>query len=191
MVSFDISNGKNKPQTYLDRLRKFANSKYKTSEIKQSHPTVVLSLNHINFELVPAVFEYGYQIPSPSSSYLDWIPTDPNGTNQSLQDKNKNNNYFIKPLVRLVKYWNAKNGYPYASFELEQYVVQQYYYPTTALKDLFYQFWSGIGYSYSTAQWVKDRVDLAKKRTANAQAYETNNQPGSAEIEIKKVIPVL
>lgn len=42
------------PQTYLNKLKKFVNFYYSTSEIKQSHPTIQLNLNHITFELVPA-----------------------------------------------------------------------------------------------------------------------------------------
>jgi len=57
MVVFDTSDGKKKPQTYLNRLKNFAESKYSRSEIHQSHPTMVLSLNHIKFELVPAIYE--------------------------------------------------------------------------------------------------------------------------------------
>ena len=68
MVVFDSTDGQKKPQTYLDRLRRFAEEKYSTSEIAQSNPTIVLSLNHIKFELVPAIYNYSYQIPSPASS---------------------------------------------------------------------------------------------------------------------------
>ena len=106
MIVFNTSvDGIKKPQTYLDRLRIFANKKYATSEIFQSHPTIVLSLNHINFELVPAIYNYSYQIPSPASSWSEWLATDRAGTNQALLDKNKTENYQIKPLVRLIKYW--------------------------------------------------------------------------------------
>lgn len=54
------------PQTYLNKLRDFVNYYYRTSEIKQSHPTIQLNLNHITFELVPASHNilFGYQIPS-------------------------------------------------------------------------------------------------------------------------------
>ncbi len=127
LIVFDTADGKKKPQTYLDRIRQFAELKYSSSEIKQSHPTVVLSLNHISFELVPAVLEYSsYQIPSPATSYSEWIVTDPIGANQALQTKNKDNNFLVKPLVRLIKYWNAKNGFPFTSYSLEQYIVGQY-----------------------------------------------------------------
>ncbi|MCY9763514.1 hypothetical protein M5X06_11620 [Paenibacillus alvei] len=42
------------PQTLLNHLRAFAEAYYGRSEIKQSHPTMVLELQHIKFELVPA-----------------------------------------------------------------------------------------------------------------------------------------
>lgn len=43
------------PQTYLDRLRTFADMHFPRSTIRQSHPTMVLELAHINFDLVPAI----------------------------------------------------------------------------------------------------------------------------------------
>ena len=53
MIVFSDSSAK--PQTYLDRVREFAETYYTRSEIFQSNPTIVLSLNHIRFELVPAI----------------------------------------------------------------------------------------------------------------------------------------
>ena len=92
MIEFDTSDGKNKPQTYINRLKRFAEAKYSRSEIHQSHPTIVLQLNHINFELVPAVKSfYSLQIPSPASSWQEWIDTDPSRINSQLLDKNKQN----------------------------------------------------------------------------------------------------
>lgn len=137
MVVFDTSDGQKKPQTYLDQLKVFAEKKYSTSEISQSSPTIVLSLNHIRFELVPAINNYGYQIPSPASSWSEWISTDPSSSNQIIMDKNNAENYQIKPLVRLIKYWNANQGHPCASFELEQYIVNKYYLSCVSLKDYF------------------------------------------------------
>jgi len=191
MVVFNTSDGQKKPQTYLDRLKKFAENKYSTSEIFQSSPTIVLSLNHIRFELVPAINIYGYQIPSPASSWSEWISTDPSATNQMIIDKNSTENHQIKPLVRLVKYWNAKQGHPFASFDLEQYIVQKYYWSCVSLKDYFYAFWEGFSCTYDTAQHIKDKVERAKKYAATAKQHEADNMPLSAELEIKKIVPIL
>jgi hypothetical protein len=191
MVVFDTSDGQKKPQTYLDRLKVFAEKKYSTSEISQSSPTIVLSLNHIRFELVPAINNYGYQIPSPASSWSEWISTDPSSSNQIIMDKNNAENYQIKPLVRLIKYWNANQGHPFASFELEQYIVNKYYLSCVSLKDYFYAFWEGFTCTYDTAQHIKDKVERAKKYAATAKQHEADNMPVSAEIEIKKIVPLL
>ncbi len=191
MVLFDTSDGQKKPQTYLDRLRRFVDAKYSTSEIRQSHPTIVLSLNHINFELVPAIYNYGYQIPSPASEYFEWMSTNPSGINQSLQDKNKNNNYKIKPLVRLIKYWNASKGHPFTSFSIEEDIISRSFWSCSTLNDYFYDFWSGFNCTYDTPQYKKNMVDNAKGYAKKAKEYEDSNMPISAESEIKKIVPSL
>lgn len=189
MVVFSTAGGQKKPQTYLDNLKSFANAKYATSEIYQSHPTLVLSLNHIKFELVPAIYDYGYKIPS--SSWTDWTYTDPVKANQDLLDKNVANNYEIKPLVRLIKYWNAKQGYLFTSFSLEQYIINKYFWGCTSTKDYFYQFWDDFESSLSSPQSTKDKVARAKKYAKQAKEYESNSMPITAEDEIKKIVPSL
>jgi len=191
MIVFDTSDGQKKPQTYLDRLKKFAEGKYSTSEIFQSSPTIVLSLNHIKFELVPATYNYGYQIPSPASSWADWMPTDPVAANKALQDKNTAENSKIKPLVRLIKYWNALKGHPFTSFSLEQHIISRYFYSCSSLSDYFYAFWSGFDCPSGASQTTKDKVATAKKYAQNAKDYEARNYPVTAEDEIKKIVPSL
>ena len=191
MVVFNTSDGPKKPQTYLDRLRRFVEARYSTSEICQSHPTIVLSLNHINFELVPAINNYGYQIPSPASSGLEWTSTDPYGTNELLKNINKDNNDQIKPLVRLIKYWNTRNGYPFTSFSLEQHIVSRLFWGGSTLKDYFYEFWSGFTYPYDTAQYIEKMVENAKSHAKKAKEYEDINRPVSAKLEIQKIVPSL
>lgn len=192
MVVFNTSNGQKKPQTYLDNLRKFAEAKYSTSEISQSSPTIVLSLNHIKFEIVPAITNsYGYQIPSPASSWSEWMPTDPVAFQKVLQDKNVVENSQIKPLVRIVKYWNAKKDHPFASFILEQYIVNKYFYSCSALRDYFYAFWTDFNCTLDSPQYVKDLVATAKKYAQNAKDYEAKGYATTAEDEIKKIVPSL
>ncbi len=119
------------------------------------------------------------------------MPTDPTGFSQSLQDKNVAENFQIKRLVRLVKYWNASNGSPYTSFSLERYIVGKYFYSCTSLKDYYYAFWSDFNYEYSTAQYIKNKIDTAKKYVTNAKNYESSGMPIAAENEIKKMVPAL
>lgn len=62
-LSFEPRNNyPKKPQTYLNYLKSFAESKYPQSLYKQSFPAVVLELNHIKFDLVPVIIDdFGYQ----------------------------------------------------------------------------------------------------------------------------------
>lgn len=107
------------PQTYLNKLKDFAERYYNRSEIHQSSPTIVLELNHIKFEIVPAKCEYGnYYI---IDKQIKWMRTDPNGLNSNLTTCNTNNKNMIKPVVRLIKYWNIeKNSRGISSYELEE-----------------------------------------------------------------------
>jgi hypothetical protein len=195
MVVFDTSSGQYQPQTYLDRLKRFTEAKYSTSERSQSHPTIVLSLNHIKFELVPAIqssiYSQSYSIPSPASDWMQWITANPSQINQQLQTKNTACNSQIKPLVRLVKYWNAKNGYPFRSFELETYIINQSFWNCISLKDYFYQFWNGFSCQYGTAQYIKDKVDRAKRIIAETKNHETKELPATAELHIQALLPPL
>lgn len=111
------------PQTFLNKLKRFAEAKYSTSEIYQSSPTIVLELNHIKFELVPAREVYYWNtdyfyIPQNSTT---WMTTRPKSFDDSLTECNKNNHNIIKPIVRLLKHWNIENNYRDAqSFSLEE-----------------------------------------------------------------------
>ncbi|WP_425391700.1 SMODS domain-containing nucleotidyltransferase [Ekhidna sp.] len=180
-----------KPQTFIDRLRKFAQNKYNTSQIAQSHPTVVLSLNHIKFDLVPAYEDWWSKyIPAPKSDYTDWLSTSPNDFNKELTDKNDSNYSLIKPMIRLVKYWNAQNGYVYDSYELEKSLVANGYWSCFNLKDYFFSAIDDLS-TWNLPQYKTDKVERAKRIVQDTKTYEQADMAYQAENEIKKIIPVL
>ena len=190
MIVFDDNTYK--PQTYLNRLKNFAEYYYSCSEIYQDNPTIVLKLNHIKFELVPALSTYTegqYRIPDKANSYSDWIYTNPNYFNKELTEKNKNNNCKIKPMIRLVKYWNADRGHLFYSFLKEKDIVDKYYYNCSNVKDYFFYYMlsmSDSGYKY---QKTADEVKRAKKIINQVKEYEKAGYPVTAENEIKKLLP--
>ena len=184
-----------KPQSYLNRLRKFAEKYYSTSDIKQSHPTIKLNLNHITFELVPAQNAWfsGYKIPSKKYGIDDWIDTNPNDFNQALTEKNKEYGCVIKPLIRLVKYWNARNGYIFESFSLEKWVVEQSFsgtsiFYTPDLKECLFQCFERIG-TGNLSEANKNKVNRAKTIVAEVRKLEKDGYPVTAEDKINKLIP--
>lgn len=178
-----------KPGSLIQRLAKFAGDRYLSSEVFQSHPTIVLNLNHLKFELVPAYKSWGsYYIPASASSWSEWISTDPNGFNSSLVTKHKDNGYLIKPMIRLIKHWNAVNGYVYESFLLEKDIVGRWYVGCSSLSDYISMYfdWSSSG---SLPQYKKDKVDRAKEIIKKVKDYQRQGNELFAELEIKKLFP--
>ena len=175
-----------KPQTFLNKLKEFANYYYSTSEIYQSSPTNVLELRHIKFELVPAQKRNGfYYIPDNSS---DWQWTDPDSLKDRVNTAHRNNGYKVKPILRLMKHWNVNKNYrDMASFSLEDTVAQdlQYAYVTcTSYTDYLKKAFMAIKYKTNSY-----RVQLAIGRIDKALEYESDGMPYSALLEIKKVFP--
>lgn len=176
------------PQTYLDRLRRFADQHYSTSDIKQSSPSLVLQLNHIKFDLVPALKVWGttYQIPNGSSA---WQYTNPNDFNWKLDTLNQNETYKIKPMIRLLKYWNAQADYVFDAYSLEKYVINLSYYGKSNIRDYLFTAFDNIDLSSAQTQWRKDKLKRAKEIITAVRSLELNGYPNLAEAEVKKLIP--
>ncbi len=218
MVVF--SDGSSQPQTYLDRLRRFAQACYSTSEIEQSSPTIVLSLNHIRFELVPAINNWGsLKIPAKASDLANWQETDPHGFTEKLTAANKARNSLIKPLARVMKYWNARAGHPFESYALEKVVVEQdysnislarsflgdlfmpererAYWNWTAppvrspqLRDYFYAVVKDLTLGWWAAQWRKDAISRLQTAVSKAKEWDVSGRyDTSADDELKWVLP--
>lgn len=172
-----------KPQTHLNRLKKFAEKYYSTSEIFQSSPTIVLSLNHIKFELLPAYSENllwteSYYIPAPQNVYEEWILTKPNEFNTALTNKNVDENSKIKPMIRLAKYWNARQNHFYASYLLEEYIVNKSYgYYTSSVFDYFAEFALSLqtGHLNQTARTKVESLqnNITEIKSLGTQGYES------------------
>lgn len=180
--------GGHQPQAYLDRLKRFVEAKYQTSEVYQSSPTIVLELNHIKFELVPAlanVWSGSYQIPAGSTT---WQNTNPNEFNAALTAKNQAESYLLKPAIRLAKFWNAQNGYVFDSYGFEKWIVDQSFWSCNSVRDYLFAVFTKLGVPTNT-QWRKEKVERAKKIVEQVKKYEADNMPATAEAEVKKLIP--
>lgn len=186
------------PQTYLDRLRRFAEDRYSRTEICQSNPTIILSLNHIRFELVPAISHWWsskYKIPAKASDYKSWIATNPDEFKETLLVRNEEEESRLKPLIRLMKSWNSHHNYPFESYELEQLVVAHDYscwpFQTKNLKKHFYSFvLDSLSVDRGAAQWKKDAVSKAQTIVRETKQLEKDSthrvRPRN---KIKKLFP--
>lgn len=184
MVVF--SDGSSTPQTYLNRLKTFVEKRYGSSEIYQSSPTIVLELNHIKFDLVPATRSWLGELQIPNGDG-GWMSTNPNDFNATLEAKNKEHKSLIKPTIRLFKYWNATAGFPFQSFLMEKWVCGLGFWLLANQKDYFLSVIENLSTSLSYSQWVNNEITRAKNIVANVRQYEKDGMPVSAENEIKKL----
>ncbi len=180
-----------RPQTYLNYLDTFARDRYRSSEIKQSHPTIVLNLNHIKFELVPAICDSWGQIKIPSKKTFDqWVITNPNEFNNILSSANSRHNSLIKPLIRIMKSWNAKKGYIFESYLLEQSIVNTGFYglPYNAqLKDYVFSFIQSINVDYSLPEYKRAAINNLKAKASEVQQNESWGYTVQAENLIRSL----
>lgn len=184
MVVF--SDGSATPQTYLNRLKSFVEKRYGSSEIYQSSPTIVLELNHIKFDLVPATKTWLGELQIPNGTG-GWMTTNPNDFNATLDAKNKEYKSLIKPTVRLFKYWNATAGFPFQSYEMEKWVCGLSFWFLENQKDYFLAVIENLTTSTSYSQRVNNEIMRAKNIVANVRQYEKDEMPATAENEIKKL----
>lgn len=174
------------PQTYLNRLKSFVEKRYGSSEIYQSSPTIVLELNHIRFDLVPATTNWLSELQIPNG-LGGWMTTNPNDFNASLEAKNKENNSLIKPTIRLMKYWNATSGFPFESFTMEKWICSLGFWFQTNQKDYLFAVIDNLGTSSSYSQRVNNEITRAKNIVTNVRRYEKDEMPITAENEIMKL----
>lgn len=134
MVIFNTTGGARTPGTYRKWLLDVVSVAYPNSVSKKDFPVVKLLLNHIMFDIVPAVTEEyfwgtkSYYIPGSVDS---WRNTMPNDINNGLASKNTLHGYnVIRNTIRLCKHWNAAAGYPLESYPMEKNIINLIYWGT-------------------------------------------------------------
>ncbi len=176
------------PQTYLNRLKAFADKYYSTSEFKQSSPTIILELNHIKFDLVPATETIWSTLQIPNGSG-GWRETDPTGFSAKLEDANKRHNSLLKPSIRLMKYWNARRGYVFDSYSLEKWMADHSYWGCSSIRDYLFHAFDQLTSGSSNTQGGKDSIDRAKSIISAVKDYERRQLATDAEREARKLLP--
>lgn len=190
MVVFADSN--KEPQTYLDRLKRFSENRYRNSTRYQDHPTIALDLNHIRFELVPAKdasIWAGLQIPA-KGAIFKWVETSPDAFSKELDAKDQRCNGLIRPLARLAKYWNARSGYVYESYALEKMIVaHNFLWVPETLEAYFFVFMGTLDVSWGDAQWRKDKIANLKQALLEVRRHQNSQQERVAVMRMAKLLP--
>jgi hypothetical protein len=100
------------------------------------------------------------------------MKTDPRSFSDELTRINTANNYNIKKVIRLLKAWNAKAGYPIESYTLEQEITRCfYYYSNSTLEDYFFAAIDDLStYRYGNAT-AGQKVQALKDNAQRVKAY--------------------
>lgn len=190
LIQFNTNDfDKLKPESYRNQLKKFAEINYPTSVIIKDHPSIVVELQHINFDLVPSIFDEGIiydsiEIPDKDGG---WMETDPDEFNKNLTRANTNYNSIIKPIIRLLKYWNGSNQYPYFSFDLE-----------TEIGDMNFKndnYESGFLYTIKKLSdsnlpvWARNKLDALKTNGNWVKEYLERGEIQKAKKSLERILP--
>lgn len=103
---------------------------------------------------------------------------------------NKQNNYKIKPIIRLIKYWNVSKNYKWiSSYIIEKSIVNKFdWYNWECINYIDYLIKSFECVKENVNQKTyKDRIDIALNTLINAKSQE-KDYPLSALLKIESVI---
>lgn len=117
------------------------------------------------------------------------MQTDPHGFNVTLTEKNKNNKNQIKPVIRLLKAWNANAGYPVDSYELEKEIVNGTYYFIDTLEEYFFSTINNIS-SYRTTATANLKIASLKDNAKRVKAALENNNESQALTWLSHILPM-
>lgn len=180
-------------QTYLNKLKQFANDEYPRADNYQDHPTIVIELNHIKFELIPCVFKAKtffddpkYLIPKRVNSEIEWIETFPNYLKNKIGEFEETGVALLK-LIHLFKNHNFKNQDIYKTYVLEKFIIKNFDFENSLASNCFriirrINYIDGIDH--------KENVKL-KKHKFNIELLLEHDMEEYAMMELKKMFPHL
>lgn len=190
LIGFRTNDSKLKPESYRERLLKFALKYYPSAKIMKDHPSIVIELNHINFDLVPGIFDNGVfydsiEIPDKDGG---WMETEPAQFNKKLTDANTSYKSIVKPIVRFLKAWNANERYPFYSFELESAIVDMSFSGDSFATGFLYAIDNLPTNSLSNVSSKK--VDVLRNNAKWVREYLEREDLVKAKEVVRRIIPV-
>lgn len=177
------------PDTYLKQIQMFCENTYSRSKIYQDHPTIVIDMEHIKFEIVPSFYVSTgvVKIPAPKSRELKWVNTNPKDLITKVLMKDKNNKNLILHVIRILKYWNTLNGRAFTSFQIERAIIEKIYTCTT-IREYITIAISAIE-EISSGDKQKNAIKLLKEKLKRVRILESNNFTEYIEQELKSFLP--
>lgn len=132
LVEFKQESSHLAPDTLRNHIRTALENRYPRSEVYQDYPSISLELQHLKFDINPAI-----RVPYNSDYYQilcrgEWIITNPNELTDLVESTNKSiGGNLLRRVLRLCKYWNKSYGKgAMTSYDLEKFVCMNL--PTVA-----------------------------------------------------------
>lgn len=179
------------PETYLKKIKNLGQQIYPRSGVSADFPSVAVEMNLMKFELVPAIKTGNgteVKIPAPRGKEEKWIETNPEKFKKRLEQRNKDCDGMITPLVKLAKYWNKCNGDNFYSFYLEEFIINNNYPGCDTIREYFFEFISDLGTGDKTDAQKKAITDLKEKKRI-IKVLEDGKVPEHIETELNSFIP--
>lgn len=182
------------PQTYLNKVNRFIEAKYPRSTRYQSHPTIVLDMNNIKFEVMPAVHLWGngtnyYNIPASQAGPVVWTTTQPQELQQRLNSADARYGGLLRPVIRLIKYWNVRSGKILTSFRIEEYVISQTYLGCNNLADFFFYAVRYLSMCEPLPEYKRQRLNSFMNIVSTAENYKRLGYEPTAEQILRTLLP--
>ncbi len=97
----------------------------------------------------------------------------------------------LKPLIRLLKYWNVKNGKILTSFKIEQYVSSHVFYGCSNLEDYFLEGANWLSMAQAMTEDQRKKVKTLQLALSEIQRYKQNGQEALAVLQLRSILPDL
>jgi predicted nucleotidyltransferase len=182
-------------QTYLNKFKQFAETYYSKSEVYQDHPTIVIKLGHIKFELVPCrhstTFLFNndeFFIPKKQAGEVEWIETEPNELKDKISEYKGADREQLLNLILLFKYWNLDIGFQYNSFQVENFVLKHFY-RSYELEENFFRCIDHLSTTSNSQPSQNGANVVAKMSYEKIDILLDNHMEEYALMEIKKILP--
>jgi predicted nucleotidyltransferase len=179
------------PDTYLKQIKTFCEDTYRRSTIYQDHPTIVIDMEHIKFEIVPSIYVSSgtVKIPAPKSKELKWVNTNPKDLLTKVQTKDRGNKNLILPVIRILKYWNTLNDRPFLSFQIERAIIDTTFFSCTTIREYLSTSISSIN-EIANTEIQKRALQKLKEKMRRLRILETNNFHEYIELELNSFLPI-
>lgn len=116
-----------KPQSVLTKIKNYLNSlnDYK-DKVKQDRPCVTIVLSDKDFDILPSfeVVNGGYSIPN--EDLETWTYSYPELLATNLDSTHRLRKYKVKPVIKVLKYWNREHNKFIPSYHIEETAINIY-----------------------------------------------------------------